>query len=66
MVTHVHPDHYDPPTMAASLATDGVVVCPPSMTERTADDGLRAMIGPGDSIQLRARSRSGRYLPWTG
>ena len=55
MVTDVHPDHYDSRTIAAGLATDGVLVCPPSVEERAAEDGLRAMrVGPGDSIELGA------------
>jgi L-ascorbate metabolism protein UlaG (beta-lactamase superfamily) len=42
LVTHVHPDHYDPDALTASLRPDGEVACPPSLARRVEEAGLRA------------------------
>ena len=37
LVTHEHPDHYDPATLAEVLAEDAVVVCPTAIVDRVSD-----------------------------
>lgn len=55
LVTHEHPDHYDPVTLAEVLAEDAVVVCPPAIVDRVANDGLQAApLAPGQSTRIGA------------
>jgi L-ascorbate metabolism protein UlaG (beta-lactamase superfamily) len=42
LVTHRHPDHFDPVTLARVLGRSGTVFCPRSMVEELRDAGLRA------------------------
>lgn len=53
LVTHVHPDHYDPRTLQQCLEAGAEVVCPMTMRERVAADGLRpSILGPGDTTTI--------------
>lgn len=40
LVTHLHPDHYDPPALQRRLAPAGVVVCHREIREKISADGL--------------------------
>jgi L-ascorbate metabolism protein UlaG (beta-lactamase superfamily) len=42
LVTHGHPDHYDPDALKASLRPEGEVACPPSLATRVEESGFRA------------------------
>lgn len=41
LITHGHPDHWDPGTLSECLVPDAPVVCPPYMTSYVAEAGLR-------------------------
>jgi L-ascorbate metabolism protein UlaG (beta-lactamase superfamily) len=42
LVTHRHPDHFDPSALARVLGRSGAVFCPRSMVDEVRDAGLRA------------------------
>ena len=42
LVTHSHPDHYDPTALKAALHADGEVACPPSLAGAVEEAGLSA------------------------
>lgn len=53
LVTHVHPDHYDPATLRSCLEADALVLCPMTMEQQVKADDLRpALFGPGDSLTV--------------
>jgi len=50
LVTHVHPDHYDPQTLHGCLEDGAEVLCPMTMRDQVVKDGLRpSILGPGDT-----------------
>lgn len=53
LVTHIHPDHYDPPTLRKALEVEAEVLCPMTMRTQVHADGLKpAILGPGDSCTI--------------
>ena len=46
LVTHGHPDHWDPATLTACLADDAPVLCPPSLVSDVEGASLRAVALP--------------------
>lgn len=53
LVTHIHPDHYDPATLRRCLASEAPVLCPMTMRERVARDRLPPVVlGPGDVFEV--------------
>jgi L-ascorbate metabolism protein UlaG (beta-lactamase superfamily) len=43
LVTHLHPDHYDPDTLRRKLRTDAKVLCDPANAAKIARDGFTVM-----------------------
>lgn len=53
LVTHIHPDHYDPATLRRSLVPDAPVLCPTAMREKVVEDRLSPTImEPGDNFEV--------------
>jgi L-ascorbate metabolism protein UlaG (beta-lactamase superfamily) len=42
LITHLHPDHYDPSAIRHWLRPNGALLCPTSATQRTETDGFSA------------------------
>ncbi|MGH2773595.1 MAG: MBL fold metallo-hydrolase [Actinomycetota bacterium] len=53
LVTHLHPDHWDPATLTDCLVNDAPVLCPPSLVSDVEGASLRAVAMPvGKSTEV--------------